>query len=317
MLRAGWSSFAALLCGLTACSDGALEPSETAQSAATPGASVEEQAGEKGEHPLGVADYQVGEEWGRVSVSLPTTSRAALATAYADGGTAFFLGELGGALVAATNHHVFPRAESCVDGAVLFTALRVRGTCTRLLGTWPEIELALFTIEVPTADDRRALIGVGANFDFAAQVRRGQRLTTVGFGVAANPDGRMMSNADADCRVFSPTGEFRLLKDPDTVRPESYPVWSFAHGCDSSHGDSGSAMIDRATGKPIGIHWTAKVPQRPRDRQALERLPEAEIWTELGYGVPATKIREVVARAARAAANTSDAAILAAVVGER
>ena len=122
--------------------------------------------------------------------------------------------------------------------------------------------------------------------------------------------------------MFSATDEFRLLADPDTLNTESYSAWSFAHGCDTSHGDSGSAIVDRATGRPIGIHWTGKVPKSSRVRTSgyladLLASPSDDVWSELGYAVPAAKIKEVVSKATRDGSVTpSDASILSAVVAD-
>ena len=102
-------------------------------------------------------------------------------------------------------------------------------------------------------------------------------------------------NYDDDCKVFSGENEFRFMADPDDLNTGSYKAWSFANGCDISHGDSGSAMIDRESGDVVGIIWTGKIPKsnRVQNSQYLEQLisnPNEEIWKELSYAVPAQKI---------------------------
>src|SRR5690606_2483014 len=89
---------------------------------------------------------------------------------------------------------------------------------------------------------------------------------------------------------------FRFMADPDTINPGPYRAWSFAHGCDISHGDSGSAFFSRESGEMIGIVWTAATPKDPliRTRDYLDSLRPTDeaIWTKLGYTVPALKIGE-------------------------
>ena len=97
------------------------------------------------------------------------------------------------------------------------------------------------------------------------------------------------------------------MPDPDALNPGTYDAWSFANGCDVSHGDSGSAMVDRKTGKPIGLIWTGKIPKSPKVQQSqylneILQKQSPEIWTELSYAVPAAKIREVL----QAASNDSN-----------
>jgi len=53
-----------------------------------------------------------------------------------------------------------------------------------------------------------------------------------------------------ECQVFS--RDTRLLKDPDTLNPIKYEVQSFLHGCDVSHGDSGSHILDRDSLEVVG-----------------------------------------------------------------
>jgi hypothetical protein len=91
------------------------------------------------------------------------------------------------------------------------------------------------------------------------------------------------------------------MADPDELNPGSYQAWSFANGCDVSHGDSGSAMVDRDSGDVVGIIWTGRIPKTPdiQDSKVLDdllRTQSPRIWKELSYAVPAAKIREVLQR---------------------
>ncbi|MCM2279818.1 MAG: serine protease [Oligoflexia bacterium] len=254
--------------------------------------------------PSGSNAYQLGDEWGKKPVSEadlrdPVFARAAMATARVGGGTGFYLGVFGGSHVVATNHHVCPSVRACVGSVVSFPLLKLRFKVTRSLGSWPQIDLSLLLIEVPKAEDAQTLGQVAANFDFDSPITAGQELLTVGFGSYDNPRSQLMGNQDHDCKVFSGENEFRLLADPDDYNPGPYRAWSFANGCDVSHGDSGSAIVDRKTGRPIGILWTGRIPKSSRVQSSayldqLLQAPTEEIWTELSYSVPAAKAREVL-----------------------
>ena len=256
----------------------------------------------------GTDDYRLGDEWGKRPVSdeslksaRPAFRRAALATAQTGGATGFFLGKFDGAYVMATNHHVFPRDFSCLGNTIRFPLLGVMATCEKFLGTWPEIDLALFTIKVVNPADGAKLESVAANFQFRENVRPGQKLLTIGFGVAGNNGRQVMANEDSDCSVFSKEGDYRLMADPDRWNPGSYRAWSFALGCDVSHGDSGSAIVDRESGRVVGIIWTGRIPKNPavQSSQTLAQLfrsGDEMIWQELSYAVPAPKIKEVLER---------------------
>lgn len=261
----------------------------------------------------GIDDYRLGDEWGKkpvgdMSRESPAFRRAAMATARVGGATGFYLGKFEGVHVMATNHHVYQ--SSCVGSRVRFPILNVQATCASFFGSWPEIDLALFTVRFENPADEAKLMEVAANFQFHEDVQAGQRLLTIGFGVAGNSMREEVANQDSDCYVFSGTGEYRLMGDPDEFNPGSYRAWSFANGCDVSHGDSGSAMVDRNTGKVMGIIWTGKIP-KARSIQRSEYLSRIfadqseEIWSELSFAVPAKKIGDfLTANMARFDENT-------------
>lgn len=250
--------------------------------------------------------YRLGDEWGKAPVTAgnlanatPAFRRAALATANVGGATGFYLGKFAGKHVMATNNHVLP-GNYCRTTSARFPLLGVSGSCEELLGTWPEIDLALFTIRVSAADEAK-LIPVAASFRVHDHVRAGQRLLTIGFGSAGNPRRAPVANQDSDCYAFSQNGEYRLMADPDQLSPGAHRVWSFALGCDGSHGDSGSAIVDRDTGNVLGILWTGRIP-KPAEAQSSAALTRAfqekseKIWELLTYAVPAKKIGEHLRR---------------------
>lgn len=249
--------------------------------------------------------YQIGDEWGKKQVNAsdlatatPVFVRAAQATARYGGGTAFYLGKINGKHLMGTNHHVQPSLKC--QGSSVFTMLGVQAPCKKVFGHWPEIDFALFEVEL-TASDEAKLLPVGKNFNFDKPLTQGQLLLTIGHGVAENPSRKLVANQDSDCKVFSADGDYHKMADPDDINPGTYEAWSFANGCDVSHGDSGSAMVDRLTGDVVGIIWTGRIPKSPtaQDSKLLDEMLRSQspsIWKELSYAVPAPKIREVLSR---------------------
>jgi hypothetical protein len=263
-------------------------------------------------------DYQIGDEWGKKAVSAEGLShetkafqRAAKATARMGGATAFYLGEYAGHYVVATNHHVLPEASACLGGYARFPLLGKSYKCVRFYGEWTDVDLALFEIEVTRAEDRDELRSLGMGFAFDAHLTQGRELLTIGFGIADNASRVMMANQDSDCKVFSRDGDFHFMGDPDEFNPGPYKAWSFANGCDVSHGDSGSAMVDRKTSEVLGLIWTGKIPKNPKVQSSayLNQLVQdqsPEIWTELSFAVPAPKIRDVLQTVVSAPSTADD-----------
>jgi S1-C subfamily serine protease len=143
---------------------------------------------------MGTDDYRLGDEWGKYPVTAemmgratPAFRRAAMATAKVGGATGFFLGKFNGELVMATNHHVYTSAASC--GSVRFPLLNIRASCDKFYGSWPEVDLALFSVRLENPADEAKLMAVAGNFQFKDPVRLGEMLMTIGFGIAGNPGG--------------------------------------------------------------------------------------------------------------------------------
>lgn len=253
-------------------------------------------------------DYRIGDEWGKNRVTrvmmdseTPAFVRAVSATAkMPKGGTGFYLGKFNNEHVLATNHHVCPTRNYCDGDNVSFPVFKKKFKVTGFYITLPQIDLTLLKIKVNEKDESE-LMAVAKNFSFEKDVTRGMELLTSGFGVGGNPGSVMMVNQDSDCKVYSGDAEYRLMADPDTMNPGSYKAWSFAHSCDISHGDSGSAMVERNTGDVVGIVWTGKLPKSKFVQSSAELInllnnPTEAIWEELAYAVPATKIAESLRR---------------------
>jgi hypothetical protein len=101
------------------------------------------------------------------------------------------------------------------------------------------------------------------------------------------------------------------MGDPDDLNPGPNKVWSFANGCDVSHGDSGSAMFNRNTGEIVGLIWTGRIPKdasvQKSDylREILDENNSKEIWQQLSYAVPAEKIKDVLTQELEAGKHSS------------
>lgn len=249
-------------------------------------------------------EYQLGDEWDKRPITgtsvkelLPALRRAAYATARAGMGTAWYLGKFNGHHLMVTNYHVFP--SGCREQLLHFFLFDERVSCLNLFGTWKEIDLNIFSIDVP-ARFGPALTAAALKFAFREDVYPGQLLVTAGFGGAQNPRFGLMGDQGKDCKIISGRNVFRFLTDVDQENPGGYQAWSLAHGCETSHGDSGAALVDRNTGEVVGVTWTGRTPksstvQSSAYLDALANSPTEEVWTSLNYGVPAVKIFEIVA----------------------
>lgn len=264
-----------------------------------------------------VAQYQIGPEWGKkpitaeyLAAATPQLQKAAKATARVSlgfgGATAFVIGEKNGAVRLATNHHVIEDASSCRGARISFPLLNIKGLgCDKIIGTWTDLDLTVFTVSGLTDTQRQLLLGVASDFSYKAPLRKGQKLMTIGFGIAANAGQKnMMAELDSDCKVYSKDGDARFIADPDEINPGPYKTWAFAMGCDVSHGDSGSAMFDRETGAVVGLLFTGKIPKDAvaRDRKWLDDQYASDgngVWKELSFAVPAYKIDEIAGNALR------------------
>lgn len=248
--------------------------------------------------------YQIGSEWGKKEITLKNLKKypqhfrnAARATVRVSGGTGFYLGKFQGKHLLASNHHVLPNAQSCLGKDVHFKILNKKYKCTKYFGHWTNIDFSLFSIDVEDEEDEIILEQNKLEFNFDQELRQNQELLTIGFGIANNPLRRLVGDTSKDCKVFSKLGEYKFMSDPDAYNPGSYKAWSFALGCDVSHGDSGSAIVDRNSGKVVGIIWTGRIPKSSKVQSSkyldnLLKTDSSEIWTELNYAVPAEKIKE-------------------------
>lgn len=288
-----------------------------------------EEASSESVLPSGADDdsYQIGEEWGKhpyeedLAASSPVYKRATAATARVGGATGFYIGRFAGHHILGTNHHVCPSSRSCSFGGIKLPTLGISTRAVDFVGTWQSIDLSLLVIRIKP-EEEALLAEIAANFAFDSPIYPGQEIITSGFGRANNRRREMVVNQDRDCVVFSQRNDFRLLADPDEFNTGGYKAWSFANGCDVSHGDSGSAMVDRVTGELIGVIWTGRIPKDPavRDSDFLAQLlgsQNQKLWTELSYAVPAAKIKEVLTEHLKGNVDSKNRRILEAILENR
>ena len=256
-------------------------------------------------------DYQIGSVNGREKVDhallLKDSSyrKSVLATGRISCETAFYIGRFAGEHVAVTSMHVVTGANpriNCSCWEIQFEYLLPANSvhCDRIIAAWPELDLALISLEVPSADDGRLLEKNALRFDFTSRIRHGQKLVLAGYGGFGNVGHTdLMINRDSDCMVMSADATYRL-RQVHAPKKGVGGVWSVAIGCDSSPGDSGSAVLDRMSGRVLGVLWggdTGK-PDWVRDSALLHSTlatgREEAVWQYLNYATPAVKIREII-----------------------
>jgi len=254
------------------------------------------------------SEYQIGPEWGKKVITQElfktqskvfqeTTLRTAHLKTYSGIGTAFYIGKFNNHYVCATNYHIFHAAWEFQK--IDFDFYKKSFGLEKFFVALPEIDLALFSIQVTSPEEQSFFENLSTQMAFDKPLLTNLKLLTIGYGAAGNPNSLLVANQDSDCRVYSQDGELRLQADPDGRNPTDYKAWSFATGCDVSHGDSGSAMVDRSTGEILGIIWTTHVPkskkiQDPHYLKQMQKEHSEDIWQELSYAVPASKIAEVL-----------------------
>ena len=248
-------------------------------------------------------------------------------------GTAFYIGKNTYKdktyYIMATNHHVacgylpickrdLIDTDNLHESVVSFPLYEYDFDHVSLIGTWADIDLGLFAFEIPdskiTEDARKSmdanLSSSRLEFDFTSDIYPGQELVTAGYGSNLNPKNAtypgntgspsLMFSFDNDCKVFSRRNEFPLrpLGFGSALSGRYDGAFSFAHGCDVSHGDSGSATMDRKTGKIVGIMWRAAIVKSSNTQNSeyintyfMDQKVGVEAFTDLALAVPAPKIK--------------------------
>lgn len=226
-----------------------------------------------------------------------------LSTVLVESGSGFYLGKHKGVHVIATNKHVlsgscyspqdFTQSESVL---IKMSALNIEFDCVCIIGSWSDVDLTLIAVAPRKKSDEQVLQHIGLRFSaYPAELNEG--LITAGHGIK---NGSVLTHdISKNCRVFSDTEWVKYLRDPDTHSPSNGKVWSIAHGCNISHGDSGSALVSLETGRVLGMNWT--VGNLPRSQDIYEDsflenmdILDSRIWTDLNYGASSCSIIKIL-----------------------
>jgi hypothetical protein len=243
--------------------------------------------------------YQVGEFWNKKHISKASLSSQVLKESIGEVGaraTLFYIGKVNNKHWAITNNHVCPSNKRCKNQWISFHYYRnkkgqaLKGIIKEVSLIIKSLDLALLEISFSNLDK---FSRAPKPLEFSEEKPYfNQELISIGFGIHNNEYGSLMIEDNSfDCQVLS--NDIRLTKDPDTMNPIDYKVNSFLHGCDVSHGDSGSPILDRYTHEVVGLLWSGKFPKHSSIAQrGFERLPLEFLWKELNYASPSFMIKK-------------------------
>lgn len=251
--------------------------------------------------------YQIGEFWSKKHISKAQKSSLMLQESVGEVGaraTLFYIGKINNKHWAITNNHVCPNNENasnqitnrCTGQWIKFFYYKnkkgkpLEGVIKRVPLIIKSLDFALLEISFDNLKTfTRAPIPLKLS---SKKTYYSQELISLGYGINNNEYGSLMIEDNSfDCQVLS--NDNRLINDPDTMNPLKYKVHSFLHGCDASHGDSGSPIIDRNTNEVVGLLWSGKYPKSKKvSKRGFERLPEDFLWNELNYASPAFMIQK-------------------------
>lgn len=249
--------------------------------------------------------YQLGSYWDRVDsesdYEIPKKHESNLASIVKiGGGSGIYIGKHAGKHIVLTNHHVCLGGNVCSKGSwVQFYVKKLWPKVKAYHGSWKEVDLAILEIDVPKKQEHLyQTIKTRINFE---KLDKSSKLYVAGFGAFFNK-ARVLTysnTSDQDCKVIS--DNHRKIEDPDEKNKFPYKVWSFAHGCDISHGDSGSAVFSSESHEIVGLTWTGKTPkakyyQNSDNLSQLLNAPSPAVWRELSYAVPMFQIKAALVK---------------------
>ena len=196
-------------------------------------------------------------------------------------GTGFYIGIHNNKHIFVTNHHVMSN-EECAESTI--TYLNSSGTTSKaycsevLLSYFKEnnSDITVFSIE---AKDLYYFAGKGLGIDWDFELKPKIELATAGFGLKLRRVGRR------DNQYLLRKFDMKLNFDSDcvTLNDKVYYVTNFnvansiLIGCDAIGGDSGSAVIERASGKVIGLIWGSS---------AKASISSTDLWNMIGTSAP-------------------------------
>lgn len=212
-------------------------------------------------------------------------------------GSGFYLGVHRGQDLFLTNNHVLTKkeCESSSNGATisfLKKGLKVgKVKCSKVLASYgekQESDMTLFTVQ---RDSLRGMLGTGLEIDFHFSPVAGTLLVQNGFGIKGRVRSRSAERMltrysanvamDSDCLIVSPDNKLDYSSQHHVKN-------SFATGCDTARGDSGSAVIDRQTGRVVGLIWaqgSSNVKSSKKLRDELIGTNHERVWDSMSYAI--------------------------------
>lgn len=249
--------------------------------------------------------YQVGEFWSKQHINKASKITMNLKESVGEVGaraTLFYIGKINNKHWAITNNHVCPNVvknslivNRCDNQWIQFYYYKnKRGqSLTGIIKKVPliikSLDLSLLEISFDNLESfKRAPNALKLS---SRKPYQHQELISIGHGMHNNEYGSLMIEENTfECKVFS--DDIYLTADPDTLNPLNYKVHSFLHGCDVSHGDSGSPILDRNSQEVVGLLWSGKYPKdRSISQSGFEKLPLDFLWKELNYAAPSFLIK--------------------------
>ncbi|MCO4755085.1 MAG: trypsin-like peptidase domain-containing protein [Bacteriovoracaceae bacterium] len=218
-------------------------------------------------------------------------------------GTGFYIGKQNGKHLFVTNAHVMNKNE-CAGASISFlnhNFRRSKGLCKEVIFshyTKENSDITVFSVDDYYADMMR---GSGLTIDWDFTPVAGMMLAFAGFGLKQAPRGRasnverglrnftMLTSFDADCVVAT---ESTMLYHLSSVSTKHV----FGTGCDAASGDSGSAVIDRASGEVVGLLFgsTNNYSWMPSSNfWNLVGTDSPQLWSYGSFAISLTKLKEV------------------------
>lgn len=217
-------------------------------------------------------------------------------------GTSFYIGKHSGEYLFATNHHVLMNQDSCVNGTSVLVQNSFMGFCKKVIVSWPDVDIALFTVTLPKLNQEKLDEFEPLEFDFSNEILFQEKLVTAGFGRFQNNESYLTYTDDEFCMQVSGVKRHKRIEAPstDSEMKEPKKTWSFMHGCEGSPGDSGAPLMSRETGKIVGLYWGGKNPKGNRFyseeyvKKIIKERSQKIIWNKFNMGVPVTLILEKI-----------------------
>lgn len=225
-------------------------------------------------------------------------------------GTGFYIGIHQGRHLFLTNAHVLGSHE-CRGTTITFLKSNLtpgRASCEKILVSLfkrDESDMTLFSVNENQLKD---FAGKGLELDLDFSPRAGQMLMQYGFGIKSIPRFRDAeqaqraftgnANIDSDCAVISPNDVLQTVPDMSGKLVHH----NISIGCDVTGGDSGSAIVDRETGRVVALLWASGINPRERDRISSADLwasvigsEDPRIWKNFAFAISMKKLKPILA----------------------